>query len=88
MQSGIRELLERRRNRAIAIVLGVKERECDMSLSAAASQKMRKVILDQMNDFCDLACDVLESLSADSGVVLNEHYLEKIDEIHASLTGD
>lgn len=82
MQPGLRDLLEKRRNRAIAIILGVKERELDAHLPPAASQKLRKVVLDQLNEFHDIALDVLEALSDNSGVVLNELYLEKIDAIY------
>ena len=84
MQQALTDLLEKRRNRAIAIVLGVKERECDRDLSAHASQKLRKVVLDQFNEFHDLVLDIMGSL--DHGeVVLNEEYLQRIDEIHTML---
>lgn len=84
MQQALVELLERRRNRCIAIVLGVKERECDKDLSAHSSQKLRKVVLDQFNEMHDLVIDIMESL--DTGeVVLNEAYLQKIDQIHEEL---
>lgn len=82
MQPGLRDLLEKRRNRAIAVILGVKERECDGQLNAPSSQKLRKVVLDQLNEFHDLVVDLLDSL--DNGdVVLNEVYLRKIDDVHA-----
>lgn len=73
-------LLARRRDRSIAIILGVKERECDPYLPEEASRKLRKVILDQFNDFAMLVHDL-----ADSGVVLNQEYLDKLDAIFASL---
>jgi hypothetical protein len=86
MQDALKDLLEKRRNRAIAIVLGVKERECDQDLSAMASQKLRMVVLDQFNEFHDLVLDIMGSL--DKGeVVLNEAWLTKIDEIHDMLSG-
>ena len=84
MQDGLRELLEKRRNRGIAIILGVKERECDTHLPRDASQKLRKVVLDQMNEFHDLVNDILDSV--DHGdVVLNEEWLRKLDEMHQAL---
>lgn len=84
MQPALQELLEKRRNRSIAIVLGIKERECDPYLNAMASQKLRKVVLDQFNDFHALVVDIMDSL--DSGqVVLNEDYLGKLDELHTSV---
>jgi hypothetical protein len=72
------ELLKRRRDRAIAIVLGVKERQCDHYLPADVSAKLRKVILDQFNDLFDACLDVSRS---DDGpaVVLNELYQQKLD---------
>ena len=80
----IDELLRKRRDRAIAICLGVKERECDRHLPPEASTRLRKVILDQLNEFYDLCLDVTRSL--DTGeVTLNEIYLEKISEIHSTV---
>lgn len=70
------ELLAKRRDRAIAIILGVKERECDEYLPLAARSKLRKVILDQFNDLYSLCLD----LATDSeDVILNELYQRKID---------
>lgn len=81
MQPVLSDILAKRRDRSIAIILGVKERECDQYLPPEAKAKLRKVVLDQMNEFYDLCCDVMRSL--DSGdAVLNERYLEKLDEIH------
>ena len=83
----IDELLRKRRDRAIAIVLGVKERECDRHLPPEAQARMRKVILDQLNEFYDLCLDVMRSL--DTGdVTLNSLYLEKLDEIHSATVGN
>lgn len=84
MQQPLQDLLARRRDRAIAIVLGVKERECDRDLSAMASQKLRKVVLDQFNDFYDICVDVMGSLD-NNDVVLNEFWLQKIEDIHSEI---
>lgn len=84
MQAAIEDLLRKRKDRAIAIILSTKERECDKDLTAMASQKLRKVVLDQLNDFYEMCRDVMDSL--DTGdVTLNDQYLEKIDELHATL---
>lgn len=84
MQNTLRELLERRRNKAIAVILGTKERECDKHLPMEASMKLRKAVLDQLNEFHDFVADVLDSL--DNGdVVLNDHYMQKLDEVHAAV---
>lgn len=84
MQQLLGDILAKRRDRAIAIVLGVKERECDRHLPQEARSKLRKVVLDQFNDLHDLSMDLIRSL--DNGdVVLNEVYLEKLDAIYNTL---
>lgn len=84
MQPALEKLLRRRRDRAIAIILSTKERECDRHLPPDARAKLRKVVLDQLNEFYEMVVDVAASL--DTGeVVLNEEYLRKIDDIHQAL---
>lgn len=84
MQQVLSDVLSKRKDRAIAIILGVKERECDKHLPPEVSSKLRKVVLDQLNEFYDLCLDVMRSL--DTGeVVLNESYMTKLDEIHDAL---
>jgi len=62
----------------------MKERECDKYLSKEASGKLRKAILDQFNEFYEICVDVMRSL--DTGeVVLNEHYVDRIEEKLAEL---
>ncbi len=78
--SSLADLLDRRCKRSIAIILGVKEREADFLLPNDVKQKLRKVVIDQLNEFCSLATDILESAS--DGIVFNELYLQKLDEIH------
>ena len=80
-------LLRKRRDRAIAIVLGLKERECDQYLPPQVSAKLRKVILDQMNDLYDTCLDLLGS-SDDGSVVLNELYQRKIDDMYELLVSN
>lgn len=87
MSDVLTEVLAKRRDRAIGIVLGVKERECDRHLPPEVSKKLRKVVLDQLNEFYDLCLDVLRSL--DNGdVVLNERYLEMLAEVHTAVVGN
>lgn len=79
----ITDLIGRRRDRAIAAILGVKEREVDKHLPVATQRLLRKVVLDQLNDFTSMVEDLLASMGPEDGsVVLNEHYLAKIAEIH------
>jgi hypothetical protein len=81
MQTAVAEVLAKRRDRAIAICLGVKEREVDGYLPRPVQAKLRKVILDQFNEFYDLASDLLRSLDRDD-IVLNEVYLDRIAALH------
>lgn len=85
MQTVLSDVLARRRDRSIAIILGLKERECDQYLSREVSIKLRKVILDQMNEYHDFVMDVCKSLDNNSQVVLNELYLEKIDAMYEQM---
>ena len=87
MQPALERMLKRRRDRSIAIILTFKERECDEHLPDRTSKALRKIILDQFNEFCDVLQDIAASL--DTGdVTLNEVYLERIDEIHQALLGE
>ncbi len=88
MDQAIVSILERRRNKAIAIVLGVKEREIDHLLPKHLQDKMRKVVLDQFNDLHEVFLDVMRSVDDAGGdkVYLNEEYLDMIRTIHKSVT--
>lgn len=84
MQPALENILKRRRDRTIAAILGVKEREADPHLPPDAQRQLRRVIIDQVNRFYDVVLDVAASL--DNGeAVLNDDYLTKIDEIHETL---
>lgn len=81
MPNPLMDMLARRRDRSISIILGVKEKEADGFLPKDVQHRLRKVILDQMNELVDFAIDVCNSL--DTGdVVLNEEYLRKLDHIY------
>ena len=78
------DILKKRRDRSIAIILGVKEREIDPLLTQEpggnhASTLLRKVILDQVNDFCDLALDVASSGEAPKFEFNPDVWLRRID---------
>lgn len=77
----MRELLEKRCRRCIAIVLSANEKE---DLTSETRSRLRKVVLDQFNDFAALAIDVVES--TERGSVINELWLEKMDELLAHFT--
>lgn len=70
--------LGKRRDRAIATLLSFKERECDTYLPADVSQRLRKEILDQINEVCDVAFDLIN----DSGVIWNEEFMDRFDELY------
>lgn len=87
MNTAATSILDRRKNKAIAIVLGVKEREVDAYLPSGVQDKLRKVVLDQFNEYHELVLDVMKSF--DTGeVVLNGHYLDLIEELHSRVVGD
>ncbi len=83
MQEVVSDIVSRRKDRAIAVLLGIKEREVDQYLPKDVQARLRKAILDQLNDYTTLVLDVLRSLNTDdSTVVLNELYMQKLDELH------
>lgn len=86
MNAALVDLLNKRRDRTIAVILRVKDQECDHHLPMDSSLKLRKVVLDQINAFADLAVDVITSLEDNSDVVLNEYWLERLNEIHEAVT--
>jgi hypothetical protein len=75
------ELLSRRKDRALAIILRFKELDCDDHLPQHVRSALRKIILDQFNSYHELAADLLESTS--DGALINELWLAKLDEIHS-----
>jgi hypothetical protein len=85
------EILKKRRDRAIAIILSVKEREVDPKLpngpeGRRASDALRKVILDQVNGFYDLARDIASSSEVETFEFNPEIWTRRIegrlDDIH------
>jgi hypothetical protein len=80
------EILKKRRDRAIAIVLSVKEREIDPLLKQVqggerAAKAMRKVVLDQFNDFFDMALDVAMSGESATFEFNADIWLKRFDEL-------
>lgn len=83
MDNQIKNLLAKRKDKCIAIILSVKEGECDRFLDDEASYALRKVVLDQVNDLFDLSVDLMQTQ-----FVFNEEYLRKIEDIHEVVTND
>ena len=73
--------LGKRRDRAIATLLSFKERECDIHLPTEVSQILRKEILDQINEVCDVAFDLISN----SDVIWNEDFMDRFDELSNKL---
>jgi hypothetical protein len=71
-----RDFFGRRRDRAIATILSHKEKQCDTYLPQDVSFELRKVILDNINDLCDLAFDLIND-----DIVINDDFLDRLDEI-------
>jgi hypothetical protein len=78
------EALGRRRNKAISIILRYKEDHIDDQIDEDTSDRFRTVVLDQINDFHDVCVDLIGA----SGGVVNELWVEKLEEIHDILTGE
>ncbi len=76
-------LVATRGNRCSAAILGwieenvYKEYEIDPSMQ----RRLRQHVLDQVNMFKDLSIDIVKSETA----VLNDVYVQKLDEIHEEL---
>ena len=76
-------LVSTRGNRCSAAILGWIEDNLykDVEISPAMQRRLRQQILDQVNMFKDLAMDIVKSETA----VINEVYVQKLDEIHEEL---
>lgn len=86
------EILKKRRDRAIAIIMNVKEREVDPLLDQVtggdrAKRMLRKVILDQVNDFYTMALDVAMSGEAQNTEFNAEVWEGKLNEILDAVKG-
>lgn len=81
MQEPIRKLLTKRKNRAIAIILSTKEELCDEFLPESSSLALRKVVLDQLNEFYDMCLDVVGQDTGDE-LSVNEIWLERLEQIY------
>jgi hypothetical protein len=72
-----KSFLGKRRDRAIATLLSFKEKECDAFLPDSISQRLRKEILDQINELCDVAFDLMN----EDEVIWNEEFMDRFDQI-------
>jgi hypothetical protein len=76
-------LVATRGNRCSAAVLGWIEENLykEYEIDSAMQRRLRQQVLDQINMFKDLSMDIVKSETA----VINEVYVQKLDEIHAEL---
>ncbi len=74
-------LIAARGNRTTAMVLGWLEDNVYEFLDDDVQRNTRKMILDNINGFKDLAIDIVKSDTA----YMNEIWLEKIDQIHEAI---
>lgn len=87
MNKTVSSILERRKNKTIAVILGTKESVADEYLPEWAQAALRKAVLDAVNDFHSLCLDIYSSL--DTGeVTLNEHWLQILEEIHDAVVAE
>lgn len=87
---GVLALIHRRRDRAIAAILGVKERDADCYLPPEVARRLRKTVLDQINGLTETFEDLMDTMGSeddDHDVVVNEVWLNQIAEMHRALVG-
>lgn len=77
-------LVAKRGNRVTASILGFLEETLyrdHPEITTKEQKKIRQVILDGINEFKDLAIDIVKSETA----IVNELWVQKIDELHKDL---
>lgn len=80
MAGDVRRLVERRRNRVIGNVLGVSDELVRPHVPPEAADALRKVLLDEVNDFAEVVLALLDALDRDSQE-LNALWLERLERI-------
>ena len=73
----VREMLGKRKDRTIAIILSFKEENYDQFVPEDVARNFRKVILDQLNDLYDFSLDLLRSVEGGSATI-NEEYVSRL----------
>lgn len=77
-------ILAKRRDRVIASFLSFKERECDQYLPEDVSSRLRKKFLDDINDLCEIAFDLI----VEDSVVWNDEFMNRLDDIYRIISDD
>lgn len=83
----VEDVVARRCNKAIAIILRHKDEQLDEYLPEDVSDSFRTLVLDQINDLNDAFCDLLR-VTRDESKVINEHYLDLLTQVHEAVAGD
>lgn len=71
------DFVKKRRDRVLATILSYKETNVDRYLPQAERENLRRVILNNVNDFNDLVLDMLKA-TAEPQVEMNQLYLDAI----------
>lgn len=77
-------IIDRRAKRAAATILGFKDRECRVYLPDEVDDKLRKIVLDQINELAHLAIDCVNSVSDTN--MTNQMYVELLEEIRDNVS--
>lgn len=78
-------LLERKKNKMIRVILGTKERLHPDGVCPDDGGAFRKVVLDEVNTFFEQVIDMIGTLQQDRTIMVNELFLEKLDEMKNEL---
>lgn len=70
------QVIAKRRDRCLATILSFKEEEIDDFLDEELAAELRKVILDAVNDVCNLSIDLLDNSGA-----MNELFIERLSSL-------
>lgn len=71
----LEDIAGKRRDRCLAAILSVRD-EVSPHLPEELGRKLRKVILDQVNDLTETLVDLMKAVNDDS-VLVNEYFLER-----------
>lgn len=83
----LRDLIERRKNKAIRQILDRQDELIDDAVSRSAALALRKVVLDELNDFTDVVLGLVAHTTDDS-YAYNTVALEMIAAVYERVTGE
>jgi hypothetical protein len=76
--------LAKRRDAVIKSILRFKEMEVDEHIPVQTSRQFRKLVLDEINEFHGMVLRILSTYE-NTGVLVNDLYLQKLDEIYEDM---